>query len=234
MPTHWRSVAASVRITRTEPPDPDLTRELLVRWHGGDQDALGELIQRDGAWIERVVRERLGPSLRRRFDTQDVVQNTVMEVLRNAPRFVVGDRAHFRALVAKMAENSLRGQVRGARAEKRDVRREALPRSGDSLLFLDAQPGAQTAPDAAADRSEMRDWVRLALELLDADDREVIVLRDYQSLGFPEIGERLGLGENGARMRYNRALPKLAKKLAALRKGAIGGLLGERAVDPAD
>lgn len=204
-----------------------LTRELLLRWHQGDQDALAELVRQDAAWIEDHVHRRLGPQLRQRADTQDIVQNTLLEVLRAAPRFVVSDRGHLRALLAKMVENALHVQVRHAQAARRDVRREqpSAAASDGSVLHLDVQPAPTTRPSLAVERSETRSWVRLGLELLDPEDRSVVYWREYDELSFAEIGQRLGIDENTARMRFNRALPKLARKLQQLRHGQLGTAL---------
>jgi len=204
------------------------TRDLLVRWHGGDQAALAELVQQDKDWIDAQVRRRLGPMLRRRNDTQDIVQQTLVEVLRCGPRFVVSDRGHLRGLLAKMVENVLRVQANHHQAQKRDMRREqapvAAPAVGDSILELDL-PGNMTRPDRAAERNETRDWVRLALEFLETDDRNAVIWRDYEELSFAEIATRLGTAEDAARMRYRRALPKLAKALSRLREGKLDQLL---------
>lgn len=213
------------------PPLSD-TRELLSRWHGGDQDALAILVQQDLPWIEVHVRRRLGPALRRRADTQDMVQNTLVEVLRYGPRFVVSNRGHLRALLARMIENVLRVQANHHGAQKRDVRREVnsapVPSvgapSGDSVPCLDP-PSDATAPGAALERSELREWVRLALEFLDPDDRRAVVWRDFDGLAFAEIAGRLGVTEDAARMRYRRALPKLAQSLKKLRCGDLAELL---------
>ena len=61
--------------------------------------------------------------------------------------------------------------------------------------------------------------MRLALELLEPEDRQVLLLRQWQELEFAAVGARMGLSEDAARMRFQRALPKLAKKLEALRSG---------------
>jgi RNA polymerase sigma-70 factor (ECF subfamily) len=205
------------------------TRELLLRWSQGDADALAELAQQDADWIETHVRQRLGPLLRRRADTQDIVQNTLLEVLRCGPRFVVSDRAHLRALLARMVENVLHVQVRHAQAGKRDVRREVLqapPGDSGSVPVLDRQPDDGTRPSAAAAESETRSWMRLAIELLAPEERNVVLWREYEGLSFAEIGARLEIAEDAARMRFQRALPKLGRKLTELRQGRLDAALG--------
>lgn len=202
------------------------TRDLLLRWHDGDQDALAELVQREAPWIAALVRRRLGPTLRRRAETQDIVQNTLLHVLRDGPRFVVSDRDQLHGLLARMVENVLRVQAHHHQAQKRDVRREAAPDGSRTRLDLDL-PADVTRPSEAAARNETRDWVRLAMELLEPEDRNVVLWREYHDLPFAEIAERLGVAEDAARMRYRRALPRLARKLALLREGQLGRLLQE-------
>jgi len=203
------------------------TRDLLRRWHEGDQNALGELVAMDAQWIQEHVHRRLGPLLRRRADTQDIVQHTLVEVLKTGPRFVVDDRDHLRALLARMVENALRYHARHDQQQKRDVRREVpaeVPGASQSVLYL--QPTANgPGPATQAAAAETRDWLRLALELLEPDDRDVIVWREYDELPFAEIAARQGIPEVNARMRFQRALPKLGKKLQQLQQGQLGEAL---------
>ncbi|MCB9878167.1 MAG: sigma-70 family RNA polymerase sigma factor [Planctomycetes bacterium] len=201
------------------------TRELLLRWHRGDQQAMADLVQQEAQFVAAEVRKRLGRLLRRHHDTQDIVQATLLQALRSAPRFLVSDRDKLRGLLVRMVENSLYVQANHQLRGKRDVRREvSMPEVGDTALELEPCSPV-TGPDAAASRSETRDWVSLALELLDHEDRAVIVLRDYEELGFAEIGRRLGIAEDAARMRHRRARPKLAETLLRLRRGELGELL---------
>lgn len=205
------------------------TGDLLRRWHQGDQDALGELVAADAAWISDHVQRRLGPLLRRRHDTGDIVQHTLVEVLKAGPRFVVDDRGQLRALLARMVENVLRYHARHDRQQKRDVRRElpaALSAASDSVLVL-APRASGPGPATQAAAGETRDWIQLALQLLDPDDRDVIVWREFDELPFAEIGVRLGISEAHARVRFQRAVPKLARKLQQLRQGQI-----EQALEP--
>jgi RNA polymerase sigma-70 factor (subfamily 1) len=206
------------------------TAHLLLRWANGDQEALADLVANDAGWIEAQVRARLGNHLRQRVDTQDIVQDTLLTILKVGPRFVCSDRGHLRALLARMVENTIRAQAHHQTAGKRDLRREVRAEpavSGASVLILDQHAAAVTDPGSAAGKAETRDWLRLALELLDPDDRNVILWREYEGLPFAEVAARLGLVEDAARMRFARALPKLAKKLKALRAGELAEALGE-------
>jgi len=195
---------------------PDQTVELLQRWHGGDAAALHALIERDAGWVHGAVRRRMGEHLRHKLESIDVVQEAMGEVLRYVPRFVVPDRTRFRALMARIVENVLRDQHQFFHARRRAMSREQAP---GTALSLDGLGGSFGEPGAVAEANEEERWVHMALELLEPDVRDVLVLRLWEELPFDAIGERLGLTESGARMKFQRALPKLADKVKALRQG---------------
>ncbi|MFO1078798.1 MAG: sigma-70 family RNA polymerase sigma factor [Planctomycetota bacterium] len=204
--------------TPIDVPGDDHTVELLRQWHGGDRGALELLLQRDLPWIRDHVSRRLGDQLRRRGDTQDFLHDAVIEVLNYSPRFQAVSRDQFRRLLAQIVENMLRDQRDYFARKRRDLAREqALP--ADSVLQLDPRVRSVTRPSQAAERQEEAAWLRLALELLDPEDREVILLRQWENLEWAEIGARVGISEDGARMRFQRALPRLSKKVEALRRG---------------
>ena len=102
------------------------------------------------------------------------------------------------------------------------------PLPSGSVLDLDSGVHAVTRPSEEAAARESQEWVRLGLELLDPEDRQVILLREWHGLGFTEVGSRLGLSENTARMKFQRALPKLARKVKELREGRVAELVRER------
>lgn len=196
------------------------TRVLLEKWHAGDRAAIDALVARDLPWIRDYVHGRLGALLRARGETMDYVQDAVIGLLGYVPRFLTNDRARFRALVARIVENHLRDAHDFHSAEKRAPAREReLP--PDSVLDLDGGGKAVTQPGSAVARNEQDAWVRLALELLEPEDRKILMLRQWHELDFAEIGRRMGLSQDAARMRFQRALPKLALQLKALRSGAL-------------
>ncbi|HWA27801.1 MAG TPA: sigma-70 family RNA polymerase sigma factor [Lacunisphaera sp.] len=71
-----------------------------------------------------------------------------------------------------------------------------------------------------ANTSSSPDWERLrpvmdgALDELDERDREAVLLRYFEGKSFGELGARLGLSENAARMRVERALDRMHGLLA--------------------
>ncbi|MCB9879171.1 MAG: sigma-70 family RNA polymerase sigma factor [Planctomycetes bacterium] len=198
----------------------DATPALLARWHTGDERALATLVELHLPWLQQHLEHRLGEFLRRQAEPGDFVQDAVADFLRYAPRFQVRDARQLRGLLARVVENTLRDKNDWFRAQRRDLGRNT-PLPTDTVLSLDPalQPG--TTPSGAAMRSEARDWVRLGLELLSAEDRKVLVAREYEDRSFLDIGKQLGLDANAARMRWVRAVARLADLLRRLRRGEL-------------
>ncbi len=219
-PFDCRSSSAFAGFMAAPPePDPEQTADLLQRWHAGERGALDVLVERNLSWIEAFVRRRLGPRLRGKEETVDLVQDAIIDVLTYGPRFVVPDRNRFRALLGRIVENNLRDKNAYYRAMRRDVEREeALPTR--SVVHLDGTPSQAVA------RDEHLEMTQLALELLAPEDREVLVLREREQLSFDEVARRIGVSKTGARKRYRRALVRAADKVLALRKGSIDDALG--------
>lgn len=198
------------------------TVTLLQRWHAGDRAALDTLLARDMPWIREHVERRLGQLLRAKGEADDYVQDAVIEVLRYGPRFLIADRERFRGLLARIVENTLRDQHDWYTAKRREIGRER-PLPDGSVLALDGAARSVTRPSEHAVRNERESWVRLALELLAPEDRKVILLRQWDKRTFEEIAVEFGCTPDAARMRFNRALPRLAEKVAELRGSPSSG-----------
>lgn len=90
------------------------------------------------------------------------------------------------------------------------------------------------SPSTATDWNELRPVVDEALSQLKDEDRTAVLLRFFENRPHAEIGARLGLSENAARMRVDRALDTLRSVLA--RRGitstalALGTALSGHAV----
>lgn len=207
--------------------DNPRTIDLLRRWHSGDRDALAQLVRYNLPWLTEHVRAHLGNRLRAHEESQDHVQEAVLDVLTYGPRFEIANNAHFRALLARIVENNLRDRGRWLGRERRDVRRNQ-PIPSDTVLQLDPPVRCVTRPSEAgarAEREEEKEWIRLAVDLLEPRDRDAVWLRVFEGLSFEAIGQRLGTSANAARLRHRRALPRLAKKIRELTQRRIRAAL---------
>ncbi len=192
------------------------TSVLLRRARGGDASALGGLLERHIARLERFVARHISPGLRRQESSQDLVQSILREALRDFPRADPGDANAFRAWLFVAADRKLKGRGRFWRREKRDparLREAAHAPSKDSQSSIARAPGVDETPSrAASGREELGRLVR-AFATLPPDWREVILLARVEQLSHAQIAARLGRTELATRTLLSRALARLATEL---------------------
>jgi RNA polymerase sigma-70 factor (ECF subfamily) len=201
--------------------------EFLQQWHSGDRQGLDALLERHLPWIHAHVRKRMGPVLRKKAETCDYVQDAMIQFLQYGPRFIISDDDAFRALMVRIVENALRDKNDRFTAYRRNIARER-PLPPDTVLSLDPPKKRVGTPSRSAERHEREAWIRLGMEFLEPEDREVLVLRQWEKRPLAEIGERFGITEKGAWMRHNRALKRLGKIIWELRSGRLAKLSEER------
>jgi len=200
------------------------TSLLLMQWHQGNHDSLNQLLKRHYQWIHEQVRRRIGPVLRKKGDTTDYVQDAMVQFLKYGPRFVISDEHHFRSLLLRIVENAVKDKHDWFTARRRDIAREN-PIPADTVLSLDTFSGSDKSPSQYANDNEQEAWIRLGMEFIEPEDREIIVLHQWDDLSFIEIGEHLGISANAARKRHNRSVKRLAEIVWSLRKGDFTQIL---------
>jgi len=186
----------------------------------GDRNAMQKLLERHLDWIEQFARRKLSPLLRTKTETGDIVQDALVQFLRHGPRFTISNDGQLRALLARIVENVIRDKYDWFTALRRTVAKER-PLPPDTVLNLAPSAGSGQTPSQIVHKSEQEAWVRLGLELLDPDDRRVLILRDWDGLTYIEIGKQLDMSEFAARRRYLRSLGLLTKTVKYLRSGRI-------------
>ena len=210
----------------------DLTSSLLaeLRTGGGEgkaeEEALNALMVRDLPWIQSYVHHRLDGDVREHAETGDIVNEVFLKTLKQGPKFVVSSRGVFRRLMARIITNTLVSMHRRYNAKARSGASERGIAS-DSVLYLQPEVPVRsiTEPPEKAARIEEEEWIDMAMELLDPLDQEVLHLRDAEDLSFLQIGKRVGLKEDAARMRYKRAVQKLTRAVVMIKSGKLEAVL---------
>jgi RNA polymerase sigma factor (sigma-70 family) len=202
---------------------PTDTLQKLEQWHRGEKAGLDTLLKRNLDWIQARVRQRLGTKLRQRLESCDIVQDAALQFMQYGPRFLVSDERHFRALVARIVENILRDKHDWFEARRRAIARER-PLPTDTVLYLNQKKDSVLSPSEDAQRNEEEAWIRLGIELLSPDDREVLVLHQWDHKSFNEIGKHFNITPESAWKRHKRAVKHLAEKIGDLRRGNLSCL----------
>jgi RNA polymerase sigma-70 factor, ECF subfamily len=165
--------------------DDDLMRELK----GGSHAALEILFERYRTAVWHFFRRRLSDPAR----AEELSQEVFVALLRNAARYE--PRASFRSYLFGVAFNLLLAD-----------RRKAAGQRTEPLDHEPAAPSAMSADDTL--------WIRRAIARLEEDDREILLLREYEHLSYQEIADLYRMPLNTVRTRLFRA--RMALKAALL------------------
>ena len=180
----------------------DATYQLLERVKGGDREALEVLFTRHIPNLRRWASGRLPRWARDIADTQDLVQETVLQTFKRVEGFEPRGDGALQAYLRQALMNRIRNEFR---SKGRRPMFESLD---------DQAPAEQTSPLEAAIREEQLSRYDNALSRLSDEERELIVARVEIGLTYQETAESLGKPSwNAARMATVRALLRLAEEL---------------------
>jgi RNA polymerase sigma-70 factor (ECF subfamily) len=153
--------------------------QLMLEFKRGSKAAFEELFSRYRNPVYGYFRRRLNHSSR----AEELAQETFVIIIRGAERYET--TARFRTYIFGIALKQLW-------SERRRQLREART-AEDST-----EPGLTPDPTNGL-------WIRDALSRMDADHREVLMLREYEQLSYEDIAELLAIPLNTVRSRLFRA-----------------------------
>lgn len=160
----------------------------------GDGEDWAEWLSRHGAALVLFARQWTAS----RADAEDVVQEAFIRFWRSRTR-ARDATAYLYACVKRCAMD-------WTRSARRRVRRE------EATATLRTDEGAMLACPVECD--ERRALIESALWSLPAEQREVVVMKIWGGLTFPQIGEALEVSHDTAASRYRYAIAKLRAELA--------------------
>jgi RNA polymerase sigma-70 factor (ECF subfamily) len=129
-------------------------------------------------------------------EAEDLAQSAMLNALRRADHIV--DPACVRSYVLTTVRNLWRNQLR-ARGSRRFVGADAA----DMLPSGEVEPDEQVLNDLEVSLAAS------ALGALSPTSREILELRYFEELDFPELARRLGISQVAARQRAHRAREEL-------------------------
>lgn len=156
--------------------------------------AFTELVRRHTDLVYSAALRRCGGNT---DQAEEVAQQVFTRVAQNAARLV-----EHPALVAWLhtATRNASINVQISEARRRERETEAMTR-------------AINPTDAGPDWRELRQVIDAVIDELGEADRTAVLLRFFEGRSFAEIGAKLNVSENTARMRTERALDKLRAQL---------------------
>jgi RNA polymerase sigma-70 factor (ECF subfamily) len=175
--------------------------ELVEAFQAGDVSAFDDLLVRWDRKIQGAIYRLMGSE----DEARDLCQETFLKAYRALRGFK--REARFSSWLYQIAVNVCRDRMR-RRKGKTLVSIEDLEENGTLM----PSPVGPTALDLV-EASDLARAVASAVAGLPDEQREVIVLKEYQGLTFVEIAEVLGLPTSTVKTRLYRGLGQLKERL---------------------
>ena len=164
----------------------------------GSEAAFGEIVARYTDLVYSAVLRQVGSATL----AEEVAQSVFTDLARKAP-----------SLAGRIEENgTIVGWLyRSTRfAVSKHLRAEHRRHNRESQAMQNYDPSSATSPDW----ERLRPVLDQALAELSEEDRQAMLLRFFQSQGFRAVGAALGISDDAAQKRVERALEKLRARLA--------------------
>jgi RNA polymerase sigma factor (sigma-70 family) len=184
------------------PESWDSTIHVLERARAGDRSAARILLERALPPLKRWARGRIPTGGRGPADTEDMVQDAVLQYFKRIDSFEHRNVGAVQAFLREVVINRIRDIARR-------VRRRGVPVEPPE----DLQDSEPSPLERAIMRQNMDRFVD-ALQRLRPADRQAVIWRVELGYSYEEIANRLGKpSDAAARMAIKRALERLAKEM---------------------
>jgi len=195
------------------------SRGQAARWlpaaRQGSQGAIGQALQACRGYLIQIAQRELGADLQPKGGASDLVQQTMIDAVRDFARFQGDTEAELLQWLRRLLLNNVADFGRQYReAGKRQVDREVgLGPANSSGAPEHVLPAGTATPSRVVAAHEESERVRQAVGRLPDDYKRVITLRYEDGKSFEEIGALLGLTPNAARKLLIRAVERVRREM---------------------
>jgi RNA polymerase sigma-70 factor, ECF subfamily len=203
--------AVSAHMARNSDPEQAADKaaelELIAAAKNGDNDAYGELVRANQDRIyASVVRH-----VRDEHRAMDITQEAFIQAFKALDTYE--DRARFSTWLYRIAMNVLTSHFRHEQAKKRGGKEGRASLNSEGM----PEPGASDrAPDELAEAADTSALVRQAIDELEDEYKQVVLMRDLQDMSYEEIAGILDIPPGTVRSRLHRGRDRLKEKLQHL------------------
>jgi RNA polymerase sigma-70 factor (ECF subfamily) len=159
----------------------------------------GQLLERHRGYLMLLARVHLNPQHPAKFDSSDIVQQTLLDAFAKREQFRGSTEAEFSVWLREILKNNLLDALREQKRGKRDIRRERSLEAAISESFSRTHEwlaAVQSSPSQRVVKQE--DLFRLseALTELPEAQREMIVLHHLQGRKLADVAALTGRSES--------------------------------------
>lgn len=180
---------------------------LVTRAKDGDQNAQGKLVQ---LWYKRIY--NFGYKFFMDHDlAMEVSQKTFISMCKNLSG--LQDNGRFKSWLYKIAVNYCREEARKKKGDRSLSFDIVWNRDAEDSPKWESTGHRYDNPESQLQRNELADILQQALAELNVEQREVVIMKEYEGLKFREIAEVLNISENTVKSRMYYGLDGLRKIL---------------------
>src|SRR6267142_566337 len=176
--------------------------QMVERALSGDPEAFGEIVRR---WERRIFALAFG-MLGREEDARDATQETFLAAFRNLRAF--RGEAKVSSWLHRIAVNKCITRQRRAK-----VRSESALETEEEKNAASFAAPIRYSPARVVEKLETTAAVRVAVNSLPLELRQVVVMKEFEELTFKEIAEALDLPLSTVKSRLYTALQQLQMRL---------------------
>lgn len=176
--------------------------QIVERALTGDAEAFGEIVKR---WERRIFALAFG-MLGREEDARDATQETFLAAFRNLRGF--RGEAKVSSWLHRIAVNQCITRQRRAK-----VRNESAIETEEEKNASSFAAPVRFSPARVVEGWETTEAVRLAVNTLPVELRQVVVMKEFEELTFKEIADALDLPLSTVKSRLYTALKQLEMRL---------------------
>jgi len=186
--------------------------ELVNKAKQGDKDSLSRLSELSVNYLRTYIyRLTLDENL-----SEDIVQDSLLELVQSIGK--LEKAGSFFSWLRVMAVNKMYSRL------KKEKRHKAISLSADENEYIQISGDKEGEDNMSV--LESKEWKQIILDtmrLLKPRQRQVLVLRCYESMEYSQIAEEMGCSQFNARVLFYRAKNALKKKLRhrGLHKGML-------------
>jgi RNA polymerase sigma factor (sigma-70 family) len=191
---------------------------LIARAREGDKNAQGKLVQ---LWYKRIY--NFGYKFFYDHDmASEVSQKTFISMYRNIEG--LQETSRFKSWLYTIAVNNCREELRKRKSSRSVSLNDLRPGERDESYRWEVSSGRNDNPEKQLRQNELSDLLQHCLLELSEEQREVVIMKEYEGLKFREIAEALNISENTVKSRMYYGLDALKKILESrnITKETIG------------
>jgi RNA polymerase sigma factor (sigma-70 family) len=180
---------------------------LIHRAKEGDQNAQGKLVQ---LWYKRIY--NFGYKFFLDHDlAMEISQKTFISMCKNLAG--LQDTARFKSWLYKIAVNYCREEARKSKSSRSLSFDLVWSKEAEDSPAWEGSGQRNDNPEQQLQHVELSDILQTALLELNSEQREVVIMKEYEGLKFREIAEVLNISENTVKSRMYYGLDGLRKIL---------------------